>query len=314
MHYPLLLSLHLCCVLIVTIVASAAEPVHWADPVEQKAWNKIASRFSGKPNVKRNSKGAVQRIEVRNLIKDPKESGWVRVTFDAKTGHVIELTSDRAGFTNEEFQLFQPFTRLQKLTLWHNSNFHDKEEPIENYDARGLKYLAKLSQLERITLAGGGFADNGMMEVAKFPQLKYLGMWHVRVSDTGISYLRNHPGLEEIRLGPFWGKLMTDQTIAHLATCPNLKALKIGETWLTYENGFRHLEDREEPLELLDLSNTLIAPEDVVKIRSALDETEVRWDGLSGAGKVLKDSGWHRGKASKWMPEELIAEALATAP
>ncbi|MDB4637822.1 MAG: hypothetical protein P8M30_09430 [Planctomycetaceae bacterium] len=176
-----------------------------------------------------------------------------------------------------------------------------------------MKHLAGLKNLERITLAGGGFGDAGMVEAAKLPQLKYLGMWHVRVSDAGMSALRNHPGLEEIRLGPFWGKLITNQTIAHLATCPSLKKLSVGETWLTYEDGLYHLTQRKNPLEELNLGNTLIEPRDVDRIRRELSKTVVKWEGLAAAGKILNDSGWHRGKATKSMPERLLNSAMDAA-
>lgn len=292
---------------------SADDDVSWASAAEKAAWEKISQRFTGAPELKRNRQGTVEQIEVRGFRLDAKEGSWARVRFDRKTGHVVEISSNRAGFTNQEFRLFQPFSQLQRLTLWHNSNFHDRDIPIEQFDASGLKFLKNLKQLERITLAGGGFDDAGLRAAAGMPQLKYLGMWHVRVSDAGMSALRNHPGLEEIRLGPFWGKLMTDATIAHLATCPRLKKLSIGETWLTYEQGLKHLEKRETPLETLELSNSLIAPQDVERLRQNLPDTQVKWEGLAGAGKVLSESGWHRGKAARWMPAELISAALAAA-
>lgn len=307
----------ICLCLLTAIIPAelwAEDTATWASPAEKAAWERMAQRFTGEPEFKRNRNGDVEQIEVRGFRLEPKKGeGWARVRFDRETGHVVEISSNRAGFTNEEFKLFQPFSHLQKLTLWHNSNFHDRNVPIERFDASGLKYLNELKQLERITLAGGGFDDAGMRAAAQMPQLKYLGMWHVRVSDAGISALRNHPGLEEIRLGPFWGKLMTDATIADLSTCPRLKKLSIGETWLTYEKGLKHLEQREMPLETLDLSNSLIDPADVERLRRNLPDTEVKWEGLAGAGNVLSDSGWHRGKATKWMPADLINAALAAA-
>jgi|GEM_PF-1275708 len=291
----------------------AEDQINWAHPAEKVAWEKIASRFTGKQLITRNRAGVVEKIEVQHFQKDPMKHGWARISFNTQTGYAIEISSDRAGFTNEEFQLFQPFSQLEKLTLWHNSNFHDKNADIEEYDASGIKYLTGLKKLERITLAGGAFDDAGMFEAAKLPQLKYLGMWHVRVSDAGMSALRHHPSLEEIRLGPFWGKLMTNETIGHLASCPRLRKLSIGETWLTYQDGLEHLVQREVPLEELNLGNTLIDPSDVEKIRSELKETVVKWDGLAAAGKILNESGWHRGKATRWMPEKLVNSALQAA-
>ena len=58
------------------------------------------------------------------------------------------------------------------------------------------------------------------------------------------------------------------------------------------------------------MTNTLIAAQDVEMIKQTLSETDVSWEGLEGAGKVLTESKWHQGKAIKWMPEELIKSAL----
>lgn len=300
------------CVLACSAPAFAADPV-LPHPEEQAAWSKIAARFSGEPTVKLDRMGRLQQIEVKGFKLDKPETGWARVTLDPAAGRVIEISSDRAGFTNDEFQLFQPFTHLKKLTLWHNSNFHSKEADIEDYDATGLKFLRELPQLEAVTLAGGAFDDDGMREAARLPQLKYLGMWHVRVSDAGMSAFREHPTLEEIRLGPFWGKLMTDETVSALSTCPKLRSLSIGETWLTYEGGLKHLTKLNGTLKKLDLQNALIEPGDVEKLKADLPEVDVNWGGLESAGKVLTESGWHRGKAEKWMPADLVERALAAA-
>lgn len=294
--------------------AALAEEIKLPHADEQAAWEKIADRFTGKPEAKQDRQGRLQRIEVRGFKLDKPDKGWARVTLDPETGHVIEVASDRAGFTNDEFQLFMPFKHLHKLTLWHNKNFHDKDAPVENYDASGLKYLKELPKLQRITLAGGGFGDEGMRAAAELPHLKYLGMWHCRVTDAGIAHLEKHPAFESIRLGPFWAERITDKSLASLASCPQIKEISLSESYLTYENGLKHLVAVKETLQLLDLRNSLLEPADVEKIKAALPETEVRWEGLAAGGAILQASGWHLGKAKKWMPPELIERALKAAP
>ena len=288
----------------------AAEAVTLTEATEDAAWRKIAQRFSGELVVQRNRNGTLRQIEVRGLKHDAPDKGWARVVLDPQSGRVVEFAGDRSAFTNDEFRTFAAFAELERLTLWHNSNFHDKNAPIESYDASGLVHVRPLAKLTRLTLAGGAFDDAGMKAAASLPQLKYIGVWHVRVSDAGMEHLREHPSLEEIRLGPFWGELMTDKTLAHLATCPKLAKLSFGETYLTYEGGLKHLLARKDTLKSLDLSNALIEPADVEKIRGALPNSDIQWGGLSAAGAVLAESNWHLGKARNWMPAELIERAL----
>jgi hypothetical protein len=291
----------------------AAEPVALPHAAEDAAWRNIAQRFSGEPVVERNRDGALRQIEVRGLKQDAPDKGNARVVLDPESGRVVEVVSDRAAFANDEFRLFTAFTELERLTLWHNGNFHDKQARIEDYDASGLVHVKPLTKLTRLTLAGGGFDDAGMQAAAALPQLKYIGMWHVRVGDAGMTHLREHPALEEIRLGPFWDERLTDQTLAHLATCPKLSRLSFGETYLTYEGGLKHLAARRDTLKTLDLSNALIEPADVERTRALLPGVDVQWGGLAAAGAVLKESNWHQGKARKWMPAELIERALQAA-
>jgi hypothetical protein len=297
-----------CCTLL-----RAAEPVSLPHAAEDAAWRQIAQRFSGEPVAERNRDGTLRQIEVRGLKQDAPDKGTARVVLDPNSGRVMEVVSDRAAFTNDEFSLFTAFTELERLTLWHNSNFHDKAAPIENYDASGLVHVKPLSKLTRLTLAGGGFDDAGMKAAAALPQLAYIGMWHVRVSDAGMEHLRSHPSLEEIRLGPFWDERLTDKTLVHLSTCPKLARLSFGETWLTYEGGLKHFAARKDTLKVLDLSNALIEPADVEKVRSLLPGADVKWGGLAAAGAVLTESNWHQGKARKWMPAELLERALNAA-
>ena len=169
---------------------------------EQESWLKIKARFSGDVEVKKNKDGSFQSLRTSKLIKNTKgDKGWVRLSLN-KDGYVTELSSDMAGFTNEEFKLFKAFSKLTKLTLWHNSNFHNRKEPSSNYGGAGLVHLTELP-ITRLTLAGGGIDDEGMKAAAKLPNLEYIGMWHVPASDLGMTYLEGHPKLEELRIGPF---------------------------------------------------------------------------------------------------------------
>ena len=285
--------------------------IKFEDSAEASAWEKIKARFTGKVELRKNSKGHVWQAKISGFKDDKKGGGWAAVRI-GDDGYVREVSSDRAGFTNEEFKIFTAFNKLEKLTLWHNSNFHDKKLPVENYGGAGLIHLKDLKFLSRVTLAGGGIDDNGLKAAAQLPKLKYIGMWHVAATDEGFTYFKGNKSIEELRLGPFWADKLTDKTLAHISECPNFKVLKFGESYLTFE-GLKKLEKIKGSLKLLDLENSIVRPEDVEKIKKLLPNTEVKWRGLAAAGKIFKSSGWHLGKARKWMPKELIEDALRLA-
>src|SRR5258708_1042911 len=120
-------------------------------PEEQKAWAAIAARFTEGPEVK-SDKPATMELHLANLRGKPGSTGTASILVDKTSGHVLEVTSNSAAFTDAEFALFASFPELRALTLWHNGSF----------DGSGLAHLQKLPRLERITLAGGGLADAGL--------------------------------------------------------------------------------------------------------------------------------------------------------
>ncbi|QDT36528.1 hypothetical protein [Stratiformator vulcanicus] len=284
-----------------------------ADPAEQAAWEQIADRFKTDPVEKPDRSGKRKEYTVKNLKAAKKDIGTCTITYDPASGHVIYVTSNSAGFSNEEFKPFAAFTELQRLTLWHNSNGFDRSQPIENFDASGLKYLTELDQLSNVTLAGGGFGDGGLKACADLDQLKSLRIWHVQATDEGMAHLRNHPTLETIQMGAWWEGKTGDKTLEHLSTCPNLKHIKLGEAILTWEGGLKHLVQRADTLKVVDLDNALVEPADVEKLREALPNAKVEWKGLAAAGKAITARPWTKAKAEKWMPAEWIDRAVNAA-
>ncbi|MEA3210707.1 MAG: hypothetical protein QOE70_3764 [Chthoniobacter sp.] len=268
-------------------------------PEEQTAWTAMAARFSEEPTVKSDSSKTIE-LAVAGLRGKEKGAGSASILVDKATGHVVEVTSNAANFRDEEFAYFGTFTELRALTLWHNSNF----------TGVGLAKVAKLPQLQRITLAGGSLDDAGMAELAKITTMHELRAWHAKFSDAGIALLRGHPALESIKVGPSWEPLLTDKTLEHLAECPKLTKLGIAETWLTWEGGFRHLVKRKDQLAEIDLGNCIIDAADVERLRGEMPGAKVIWNGLAAAGAELQKE-WLRIRAEKWIPKELVGQALA---
>ena len=278
-------------------------------PTERAAWKEIADRFEGAQTLVP-GKGKEVSIRVEGLKGQKPASGTASVQVDAD-GRVTNVTSNAAGFTNDEFKLFAAFPELTSLTLWHNGKI-DSKAKSSPHDGTGLAHLTGLKKFGRVTLAGGGLSDAGLAAAAKLPALTELHMWHSSFTDVGFTALRDHPTLEVVRMGPMWLPDTTDKTLEVLGTCPRLRSLQVSETYLTWDGGLRHLAGLKG-LKSLDLKNCLIDPADVEKAKAAMPGAVVAWEGLAGAGATLAASPFARGKAEKWMPKELLAKAAEVA-
>lgn len=293
-----------------TAAAPAADPADAIkSPAERAAWDALAARFTGKP-VLSETKGKGASIRVDGVKGQKAGDGTASVQLDA-AGRVTNVTSNRAEFTNDEFKHFATFPELSSLTLWHNGKI-DPKARASAHDGTGLAHLTGLKKLTRVTLAGGGLSDAGMAAAAKLPALTELHIWHSSFTDAGVAAFRDHPRLEVIKIGPMWTADLTDKSLEALAGCPKLRHVQVAETYLTWDGGLKHLT-RLPALTTVDLKNCLVDPADVEKLRAALPQAKVEWEGLAGAGATLAASNFSRGKAEKWMPKELLARAAAEA-
>lgn len=264
-------------------------------PEEQAVWKAIAARFTEAPKVKTDSAKSVE-LAVSGLrgSKTP-DAGSASVTVDKASGHVIGITSNGANFNDDEIASFSAFSDLATLTLYHNSGF----------TGAGLASLMKLKRLDRITLAGGSLEDAGMQQLAKFPALRELRVFHSKFTDAGVAAFRENPTLEYIWIGPQWTSRQTDKSIAALATCPKLKRLAIDQTWLTWEGSLKHLAARKTPVADIDFVNCIIEPADMEKLKQATPSAKIVWKGLgSGAEELQKP--WIKTAAEQWIPKELL--------
>ncbi len=282
----------------------AKEPMYALPfPEERQAWEAIAARFNDGFTETR-GRGIVE-LAVKGL-KGPKpaETATASIRVDEASGHVIEVGSNGAHFTDPEFANFAKFPELRALTLWHNGG--------ADFNGTGLAHVAALPKLEKITLAGGSLNDAGMAELAKIKTLREFHAWHAAYTDAGIAALRAHPALEVFRVGPQWKPTFTDQGLAALATCPKLARVGVDETWLTWDGSLHLLADRRDTLKSIDLGSCLIDPADVDRLRAALPKVTIQWKGLPAAGAAFQKPQV-RATAEKWMPKELIARAVSEA-
>ena len=304
-----------CVAFFALLSASSASGAGLADPGEQAEWDRIAKRFTGEPVVEmhKGSTTLVAKISVKGMLTGTtqNEGSMASVETDPASGRVIRFTSNGARITNEEIKGLAAFQKLESLPLWHNGPMGGQDAAL--YDGSALTALAKLENLHTVNFSGGAFDDHGMEALAKLPALIEFGGWHNRITDAGIAFFRNHPTIESLAFGAFWEQRISDDSLDVLSTCPKLRKLRIMETYLTWK-GLSKLVARKETLKEVDLGNSLIDPADVERLRAELPGVQVKWEGLAGAGKVFAGSSWHKSKAEKWIPKELLDRAIAAAP
>jgi len=278
---------------------------------EAPAVRKLVDRFSAVDDVAHDREGRLVRITLRGL---PEIEGAVcRIVFAPETEHVVEVSGNRAAFANDEWSLLVPLKQLQKINLHHNFGPSLKRDR-EDFDGGGLTVLKDNKLLETVNLPGSPFGGDGLKAIAELPQVKHLGIWHVRVSDEDFAVLRGHPSLESIRVAPMWSPKITDKAIEHLSYCPNLKQVKLNESYVTWENGLRHLTKLKGTLKELNLEESVIAPEDLEQFREAMPAVAVNHAGMAEVGALIRDNfKGAGGKLPKWVPQELLDRYVAAA-
>ncbi len=305
--------------LCVAAVAGAADPgavdpgaVDWPKTGEEPALRAIVDTFDEIGAVQKNADGSLKQVSLGG--RGSKDNASLSLRFDPKTQRVTAIQGNVAGFQNDEFALFAPLTDLKQLNLFHNACDCERALWPTICDGAGLAALKGNAKLETITLAGSPLDNDGLAAVAELPQLKSLRIWHVAVTDAGFAALRNHPGLEAIRVGPMWSPTITDATLEHLSHCPNMKTITFGESYVTWEHGLRHLTKLQGTLKTLDLADSVVAPEDLDRLRAAMPGLTVKHAGLPAVGALIVKNFKGAGKKlAKWVPQPLLDQYVAAA-
>ncbi len=90
----------------------------------------------------------------------------------------------------------------------------------------GLAPLARLPELETLSLSSHAVDDEALRSVSSCPKLKSLSVsWSSRVSDAGVANLARLKTLSDLRL--HWGEGLTDESLRHLSALSGLKTLRL---------------------------------------------------------------------------------------
>jgi hypothetical protein len=91
----------------------------------------------------------------------------------------------------------------------------------------GLARLTGLEHLTSLTIGSERLTDDGLLQLARMPQLEDLacGGWKTPVTDRGLAVLRSLPKLRRFRMG--WAQKITDAGAAHLTFCDALEEVDL---------------------------------------------------------------------------------------
>lgn len=303
-----LLAMFLPALLCVSPMLAAPPPPELPQTEERAAVEAIIGLFDTVEKVEKERRTGGLVIHLRG--RGEKANAVTRLTLDARSGKVVQIHGNAAGISNEEFRLLAPLKELRVVSEHHN--FPIRKGDV--CDGAGIAHLAGNARLEEIALPGSGFSNAALAALAKLPQVKKLGIWHVNVDDAGFAVLRGHPGLESVRIAPTWAPKITDKTLEHLSHCPNLKSVALSESYVTWEHGLRHLVKLKGTFQELNLETSVVAPEDLERFRAAMPGVVVKHAGLPAVGKLIRDN--FKGAARqlpKWVPQELLDRYVAAA-
>ena len=193
----------------------------------------------------------------------------------AKLESLEELGLDGIQVTDAGLKPLAQIKSLKSISMFHPSWGR------KDFVGTGLAALAELPQLERLTVAGSPFNDQGMETLDKFPKLKELGTWHTFQTAEGNRHLRGLKELRTLRLGQRLRKYdgkpnppsLTDETVAILAEMKSLESLTLDEARLSYA-ALAQLKGLPQ-LKRLVLERIDISAEEVEKLRGDLPKVKI---------------------------------------
>ena len=180
--------------------------------------------------------------------------------------------SNGAQLTDDGFKSLASWKSLKQIGFdhWFRTK---KDQPI----GAGLAHLAALPNLESVRLGGCMVGLEAMEALATIKTLKKLDVFHTfYVNDDALLPLQKLPDLRIFIAGPQFSPRLTDAALRNLSAVKSLEEISLTETWLTYENGFKHLAALPR-LKKLSIPKVIASEEDVNKLKAELPNLVVEW-------------------------------------
>ncbi|WP_425617916.1 hypothetical protein NA78x_001606 [Anatilimnocola sp. NA78] len=186
-----------------------------------------------------------------------------------------ELSTDGMQPTDDGLKAISEMKSLKSLSFFHPS-WGSKE-----FIGTGVAHFAELPKLERLTIAGSPFNDQGMAAVGKLTRLKSFRTWHTFQTEAGNEQLLKLTNLKDLRLGQRLRKYdgkpnppsLTDETLGVLARLTTLENLWLDEAKLS-RAALAQLKALPH-LKLLTLERVDISDADIEGLRQDLPNVKI---------------------------------------
>lgn len=190
----------------------------------------------------------------------------------ARLTELEELNCDGIKVTDDGLAPLAKMMNLKAMSFFHPS------WGSKDFVGRGVAHFEKLPKLERLTIAGSPFNDEGMAAVGKLTQLMSFSTWHTFQTEAGNEHLLKLTNLKSLRLGQRLRKYdgkpnppsLSDATLEVIAQLKSLETLYLDEAKLS-RAGLAKLKALPN-LKKLSLERIEISAEDLAGSRQDLPQ------------------------------------------
>ncbi|MBS0201746.1 MAG: hypothetical protein JSS49_02515 [Planctomycetes bacterium] len=263
---------------IVTQLTELGAQVTQSDGIVTKVFFKDCSRLG---NVEFQMIGQLKDLKVLTLYGQCR--GLTDETLPRLTGlqNLEELSTDGIQVTDAGLALFTELKNLKSLAFFHPSF------GMKGFDGHGFAALKSLPKLERLTIAGTPFDDQGMAAIAQITQLRDFRTWHTYQTKAGNESLTKLPELRSLWLGQRLRRYdggsnaasLDDSTFDVLSRLKTLESLTLDEARLS-ATALARL--RELPrLKKLELRRIDCPSAEIETIKLALPAVTIDWKPLT---------------------------------
>jgi hypothetical protein len=243
----------------------------------------------------------VDKAQLSSVTVQAKDSEKRAITLTHdKAGHVLSITGNGPWLRNDGIKLLTALPELRLIRIDHNIPGPGSKVDAALYSGAGFAAL-KESKLASVKI-GHAFDDDGMKALAQVKALRFIHIGHSKVTDQGIAALANHPNIESAEFSPMGAPKITNKTLATLATLPKIRRIGMLETFVTYAGGFEHLKSKKGQLVAMDLTQSLVLPADIGKLKADHPGIEVKVSTM----KEVAEKAFRRSQLLKWASPEAV--------
>ncbi|QOV91691.1 hypothetical protein [Humisphaera borealis] len=186
-----------------------------------------------------------------------------------------ELSFEGSQISDEGMKHFAAFISLKSASFFHPSF------GMKGYNGSGFANLKALTKLQKLTVAGSPFNDDGMAAIGQITQLQSFRTWHTYQTPAGTASLAKLPNLKDLRFGQrlrrYDGKPNTltldDAALDDLAKISTLELLYLDEANLTH-GGLVKLKALTK-LKELTLERIIVPAADIEKLKADLPKVKI---------------------------------------